>query len=707
LQSIARSLLVPALLSVTSLAVTVWWFDKLEREASLGAPDAQPIAYLKAARDPIERRTKSRIMWQTLGEGGPLYSGDAIRTPPRTEGSVQLIQDETIVTLEADSLIVLEDTQGRLELNLVSGALLVEKRQEAPGKPAATTAKGPVIRSGKTRLELGAGAEVSLARAKGAEATVAVAKGQVEVAAGAKSLMVNAGQVGTVGSDGGVKAQAGIEATSPAPGAVIVLERADARVVAFAWRPLEEKGSVRLELGPQRTELHDAGAPANPATGALRAEVPAGTFYWRLVLRGSDGKVLATSPVLRAEGVVPTPPSLYGPEALGSFVLAKDGVDVQFSWSRPARARDLTLQIARDATFSRAPSSTPVGDEQQRTMRLKSEGTYFWRVVARVDGVQGTVSSETRRFSVLQPEDVPAPALLRPAAAAALDESTVKANGVFLEWEKVPTAARYRVQVSAGGKVKSDEKVATAGQRLDGLLPGSYAWRVQALTEDGRESPWSVSRQFAVKRLPELRWSIEGGAKQDYVGEKPLAKLAWERGPDAARSWRFRSATSRAGLESAAWTATKRPEAVSRHAAEGTYFYEAQALDGKGLVVAASKPTALELRPSLEVDPPTLLAGKGDLKAAADGSITLKWSEVRGAKAYRVEIRDVQRGKTSETRSERTQHQLVSLLPGRYELRLRSEGRTSKPGKFGKTRIVVVPATSDAAPPESFDVKVH
>jgi hypothetical protein len=64
-----------------------------------------------------------------------------IRTPPRTEGSVQLIQDETVVTLEADSLIVLEDTQGRLELNLVSGALLVEKRQNAPGKPSAEKGK--------------------------------------------------------------------------------------------------------------------------------------------------------------------------------------------------------------------------------------------------------------------------------------------------------------------------------------------------------------------------------------------------------------------------------------------------------------------------------------------------------------------------------------------------------------------------------------
>lgn len=333
-----RSLIVPAVLSALSLTATLLLFGKWEREASLDSPDAKPIAFLKANTEKIERRSRKRIIWQDIDEGGSIYSGDAVRTPPKAEGNVQLVRGDTIVTLEPDSLIVLDESNGRLELNLVSGSLLVDSK--GTGKnPAA----GPVIRSGNTRLELGkSGTQLSLSKTKGAEANVAVAKGQVEIKAGDKKIVVEEGKIGTL-SSGGVTTTVGLESLSPKPNETIIINRLPDGRGTFTWKPLAGEGRVHLELGAFRGEVKDVGANGPVGAGSVNAVVPVGTFYWRLVRRDAAGKPGATSMVLRAEGVYQTPPSLYAPAA-GEVVLIKPkapGID--FSWSRPPKVGALTL----------------------------------------------------------------------------------------------------------------------------------------------------------------------------------------------------------------------------------------------------------------------------------------------------------------------------------------------------------------------------
>ncbi len=701
MDSTYRSLIVPAILSALSLAATFYWFGKWEREASLGAPDAKPIAYLKSNTEKIERRSKSRIIWQSIDEGGSLYSGDAVRTPPKAEGNVQLIQGDTVVTLEPDSLIVLEDGKGRLELNLVSGSLLVDSKG---GKSAQN---GPVIRSGSTKLELGkGGTQLSLSRNKGSEASVAVGKGQVEIASGDKKLVVGEGKVGTVSSSG-VASAAGLETLGPKPNEIILLNKLPGRAASFTWKPLSGDGQIHLELGPFRNEVKDTGVAAGIATGRLLYAVPAGPFYWRLVRRDATGKPGTSSMVLRAEGLFLAPPSLYGPAADETFVLKPKMPGISFNWSKPGKSSEVTLEVSGDKSFAAGVSRFKAnGDEQEKTVNLAKEGVYYWRVVAKSEASPDPIPSETRRLEIRKMQDLQSPTLTSPSSGVTISEGAMKAQGLVFEWDKVVGANKYRLQIISNGKPIVDETLSSSGYRLKDLDPGSFEWRVMAVASEGASSKWSSSRSLKVNRAAELMWRSTFAGAHEYTTAKPSVPLAWEHGPAEITSWRLRSASNKGALASAPWVTTDKPSLVVNHEHDGSNYYEAQGLAANGAVLAVTSPLRVEVKAKPELDPPILQSSKATLVATADGSLALKWKEVDGATAYGIELTAEGGDKTKEFKSSQTSYVLRDLLPGKYELKLRSQSQ-AKPGRFGKSRRVIVPNVSDVPPPVLSVIKVH
>ena len=701
-----RSLIIPGILSALSFAMTLYWFGRQE-QATFSAKSGEAIAYLKAGNDKIERRSKSRIMWQAVNEGTAFYSGDAVRTLPRAEGSVQLIKGNMLVTLEPDSLIVLEDNKGSLELNLVSGSLLVESKQ-ATGKGDDTKASSPVIRSGNTKLNLGGkDAQLSLSKSANSEASVAVTKGDIEIKSGDKTVKVEEGKVSTLSADGKIKTEASIETVSPAPNEVLVINRLPEKRATFSWKPLATGTKVTLEAGLSRSELVGAGNTVDGAVGKIAWQIPVGPFFWRIVLRDAAGKQLSASATLRAEGLFISPPLLLAPAASEIVVIKPKQRIVSLLWQVPAKAKGVRLQVASDKDFKTFVLNKSYQEEQEHTLDVPGEGQFYWRVLGQWEGFAAAVSSEVRSFEARNVQNMIAPKLNKPELNASFNERAMKTTGFFADWEKVPGATGYRFQIIKDEEPASDENLTVSQFRVSGLTPGKYKWRVMATNDDGNDSKWSPARAFVVSKQAEIKWLNAFEEEYQYETKLPKIDLKWQSGPAGSVSWQVRFAKNPSDMGSALWSDFSKNSATVALESQGPWFFEAQALNAAGEQVAATKPIRISVIPKPELDPPEFVGNKKIYNAKPDGSQPLRWQPVSGATGYALQIKDSDSGVVKDFTSSTTDYTVKNLMPGKYEVKVRTINVFDKSGQYGEVRTIVVPQTSDAPPPALGTFNVH
>lgn len=702
-ESAYRSLLIPAVLSAISFATTFYVFDRLEKSSTFHADESDEAGFLRYSRNDIERRSKSRLLWQAVESGAKIYYGDAVRTAPRAEGNVQLVQGDTVITLEPNSLIVLERAQGQLQLNLLSGSLLVDARGD--GKSGKGGGKGPVIKAGKTTVEIGKGTQLSMSKSQGAEANIAVVKGQAAVQAGGKAFKVDAGQTGIMAGDG-MRTEANIEVLAPAANAVVLLNHLKDRRLAFTFKPLKADLRVSLEMGPSRSELIATGASTSGAAGALAAQVPSDVFYWRLVAKDVAGRTLSTSVPMRAEGMFVAAPELFSPDA-AAMLATKPGLEqLTFSWAKIPQAERLRLQVSTHASFSQPIINRDFTDSSEFTTVMPAEGAYFWRVIAHFPGVKIPVTSATRRFQIRATIALTPPKLITPDNRARLMAADAK-QGVVLVWDETPAATGYEITVTPKGGTPLKQAVAGPPYRLQGSAPGEYRWTVRA-TLGATTSKWAAARQFYVEKAVALRWTVNA-VRQMYTGEKATVQLRWQTPPAHVSQLRLRfvqGGGSLAGAPSRDVTGTAVKVTLP---GDGNFQFALQGLTAKGDVVAVSQPLTIDVQRQPELDAPVLItqSGSGPLKASTNGDAALRWQPVEGAKSYLISVKHVPTGKVKELKSQQPKVDLDALQPGQYEVTLRAVGQGGKAGRLGRPRALVVPTVSNVAPPEALEIKVY
>jgi hypothetical protein len=703
-ESAYRSLLIPAILSAISFATTIYVFDRWEKAEAFEEDDSNEAGYLKDSRNGIERRHKSRLLWQEVNSGSKIYFGDAVRTPPRAEGNVQLVQGDTIITLEPNSLIVLEKKQGQLELNLLSGSLLVDSKS-GQKKGSDPNAKGPIIRAGKTQVEVGKGTQLSLSKAQGSEANIAVVKGEAAVQSGGKEFKVNEGKTGVISGDE-LQTESNIEVLSPASGAIVVLNNLKDRRLGFSFKPIAADLRVSLEAGPNRSELKDTGVSVSGSIGKMAMAVPAEVFYWRFVARDGTGRVVTASVPMRAEGVFAAAPELFSPESNAVITPGAGEQRLTFNWSKVPKAASLRLQVSTDSRFSSTVINRDFSDATEFSTTLPKDGTYYWRVSAVFPGVSAPVASESRRFQVAKKIELAPPRLASPKSDARLMAADIK-QGVFFEWTESPGATGYEVMVTPKGGKPLREVVASGPYRLNQTKTGEYRWAVRATRGDDA-SKWAAARTFTIEKAADLRWNVTE-TTQLYPGDKPTAEVRWQKPPASVAKLRLRFARQGAAMAGATAKDVTGTAVKVQVAGDGAYEFELEGLSNGGDVVAVSRPITITVKQRPELDPPVLISssGTGPIKASSGGDAKLRWKPVAGAKSYVITLKHVPTGKVRELKSRKTDVDLAELDPGEYEVTLRSIDQSAKPGPNGKPKALVVPAVSNVAPPDSLEIKVH
>ena len=290
-------------------------------------------------------------------------------------------------------------------------------------------------------------------------------------------------------------------------------------------------------------------------------------------------------------------------------------------------------------------------------------------------------------------------------------------DGLFLEWEATAMADRYRISIEpksggnaeSAGKVKQD--VLDTQFRITKLPPGEYRWVVQAVSEK-KNSEWSSARTFSVIKLVSLAWEAPQEKSIVFDTEKPSVTLKWQRGPKEATVWRLRYSDENRAITEATWKTVKTPQVLLNLEKEGSYSFQAQAIDVSKAakdgaetaanvnIVGETPVLKLEFKPNPKLPPPAFAANLGaKVKANADGSAVLTWTAVQGAARYLVRLEDLKTKAFSKLEVKETKIRLKDLLPGGYRVSLGSINKNGDVGEMGPSKTVEVPKQSNIAAP--------
>ena len=388
------------------------------------------------------------------------------------------------------------------------------------------------------------------------------------------------------------------------------------------------------------------------------------TYHFRIKARG-DGSPYsvtygnASSPVSRATTTCPNAPAPTGLSAGSST-----NTSVSLSWNSVTNAYRYRLERSTRSSGPWTVISSTISSTSHTATGLTPGLTYYFKVSARGDGspYSTTFGSASSPVSIDTPVQIPpVPTGLRATANTY--------TGVSLSWYSLTNAYRYKLErstSSTGPWTTVSSTISGTSSTVTGLIPGlTYYFRVSAR---GDGSPYSTT--FGTASSPVSR-PTDPYTPPTLTGLRATANtengvsLSWNSLTDAAAYKLERSLSS-----SGPWTVVSStiPSTSTSHTAAGltcglTYYFRVSAR-GDGSPYSTTFGTATSPVSRDTGTCPTAPAPTG-LEAAASTAtgISLSWTAVTDAAAYKMEQREGSTGPWTEVSSTitSTSHDVTGL----------------------------------------------
>lgn len=260
---------------------------------------------------------------------------------------------------------------------------------------------------------------------------------------------------------------------------------AGASIPALAWTPVPKATGYQVQVdndsgfsSPEFT-VSTVNFRATPTT-ALRS----GTQHWRVrAVQGTDTSEWRQGSFTVSAINVPVPVS----PAAGSS-LAQPGSPPLLQWQGSPGATSYTVEVDGDADF--------VGSKTYSTKAMSivvpdplGEGDWFWRVTAVKSAGLVSLPSPAMSFTILP--------LAKPALVSPADSVDTKVSDVVLDWEPVPGARTYDVQISDGPTFDPGSTTTAFGVQGTRFSPyttlasDQFWWRVRAIDLNGQATTWA------------------------------------------------------------------------------------------------------------------------------------------------------------------------------------------------------------------------
>lgn len=694
-----RRLALALVMSTSCFLATVFWFESGNDYGGKGAQEA--VARLNDLKNgDVQRKAIAQIMWENVGKNEDLYPGEAIRTKAGAEAKIELIKSKTVITLEPDSLVVLEESDRGLSLDFLQGNLFVAG---GSGDMSDIT-----LKTGSGELKLNS-ADLSLSRGQDGKTNLEVFKGQAQYAQDGRTVAVD--KAAQIGESGLSVSKDIMKILSPYPNSVVYLNLAGNEKVSVNFNPLPAGYKVSAEWGDQRSNLRgtDAGE-VDGATGKLTFSRKAGTGYLRLVAKAADPAL----PPLASSSIKVTiepkiPPMLEAPNGESAVLKKTEDAKVAFSWTNRMNFESQVLEVAKDPQFKNHSVKQNFDGKTASFEGDLPDGTYYWRVTGffKIGDKREAMTSKSVKFVAQSRWEVKPPVLVQPSNQQYVPYADAQKSGVNFKWQAATGVKGYKIvaQKKSGNSWTTvlEKEVEALTSRMPNVTPGVYQWKVASVDPKGGASKDSTQFTFTVEEMPKIEW-VNSSPEFEYTTPTPSLQASWKPLVQAPASYRYRINDGELDGE---WRTTKLTTFDVPLKAEGEYDVVIEAVNAKGNTIAQSDTRKFRVKRRPLLPAPQWAQNTPEIiKSDAKGNLSFGWEEVEGAKHYLM-ILENESGKVIEQKEvTRTTASLNRLKPGQYKVKLKSVDSLKRPGTESPAKPIVVPSLSDIKAPKIKNMKV-
>jgi len=684
------------------------------------------VGSLVEATNEVQRKPIKRVIWENVSRDDLLFPGEAVRTTPLAEAKIRLNKTGTVIHLEPDSLVVLEENDQGLSLDFLQGNLFVQGGEtQGAGTGAGKNAGTVTLKTAGGKIQLKSG-DMSLSRDASGKVNLEVFNGEAELQQGNQKTALRKDKATVISEDGGAQQSEALQILSPAAGESLLLNLNRGENLEVTWKPLPAGYKVQAEIGSARHLLSSIGQPIDGTEGKMALATKPGKWFLRLSATSSASSSATTnaatengpaSPRLKSL-ILPltignkTAPSLLEPASQAS-VVPRQGPLV-FKWMNRHAFDQQVFEVAQDRNFKKVIVSQRLDGVIQQTQASLINGPYFWRVTGflKHKGKSEAVPSNLHTFQVASQLQVTSISLVSPAPQARISLTEAKASGVLLKWKSQAGFTRYRIQVERVSQSAKSDKIVEAESetpqyRLADLKSGSYSWRIFGLDDENKIRGESKPQAFTVQPLPRLEWVVnEPEVTQEYTTSKSTMQLQWRASAESSQ-YRYRFAAQGEALDQAPWQVTKATLVEVAVPADGTYVAEIESVDSQGQALSRSETkTHLVKRKPLLPAPKWSVQAPEIWKADGKGNLSFSWQAVDGATRYLMILENESGTPVEQREITRTTASVTRLKPGQYHLKLKSVDAFKRTSEETASKRLEVPQTSDIRAPKIKTMKV-
>ncbi|MBK9321872.1 MAG: FecR domain-containing protein [Bdellovibrionaceae bacterium] len=503
-----KRLMWAALLSCTGFGATFTWYNLSKSKTHRNVND-KPLAFIGKAVDEIQRRPATRLLWQEVGTGEPLFNGEAIRTSEKGEVRIQFADSDRYLDLEPESLIVIQQSKGEIALDLMEGSLFVAAAKEGSG----TGNTSLVLNSASGKVDLSK-ASASLSKSGGNQVDVQVLEGSASIKGkDGKDNVINSGNSGALGANGLQFNKADLQILSPTIGKVIYVDPDEKENLIFKWKGFPPNLKVSLYTGSSRKDLKEWSQITSMDSTSLKTSLPLGKPYWKLVAKNEETqKIMAESSIYRADIQPRFAPTVLFPLADAKIPAPKAPFDMAFKWQAGNETSRIVLEVAKDPALKQKIATKNFTTEETFTLPALSEGEYFWRMSSYYEGSEKPATGKIQKFTITKAEEKVVPK--DPVQIVwTVPEDKIQFylenpklglswNGTRLEDISI-WRLKYFEESEDSSKAQSME-LKENKQEIAVQKPGRYIASIEAIDKEGKVIGSSSPRKIAVAPLPLL-----------------------------------------------------------------------------------------------------------------------------------------------------------------------------------------------------------
>ncbi len=648
------------------------------------------IAYIQFTINDVQKKTPGRVIWQEVIKGDRLYKGDIIRTSVQSSATVNFLAQNVHFEVGPETTILIEKEMEGFNLDVLKGDLFLKSAD----KDSQLTVKANDLKM------LVSGASLGVTVEKKGSVGVQVFEGSALVLGENRKTVIEKNRKLEIVQDKIVIKPLELFVKN-LKGQNPILIHPTLSEIKVELDGADLISDIKFYAGENKTALENFDIQEN-GRNAFLVKVRPGPKYWKVVGKMKD-KTVETALFYNQFYLVPLPQIISPIE--DEFIYLKNAeTPILLKWGRSTLLENALVEVATDADFKNIIFSDSAISTNYNLLSVREAGKYFWRIRGQVEGL-GSLLSRSSSFRFKYGEGLIPPRQYLPENDAQLTTEDSK-EGVLLTWGEVQDAKSYSVYVTRDNAKTAEYKATTNSFKVLNLDPGVYNWKVMAQSGEGKKSELSEGRLFRVVKLPQILF--EKFQPEIFLdGLTNSFPISWKR-LDSKESIVYRllvceknrNENIEENLNESSW--------IFRPVREGIYDFKVIALNNQNRVVGLSNsyPVVVKNLPLLSA--PKFSPKTKETKVTDGfGNLPLHFDAVVGAQYYLVEVKTISGKIVKVVQFEKTSGILEGLLPGTYEIGIKTVDKHNRQGMSGELLIVDVPSQSGLSKPRLNKVQVR